>query len=186
MYIVRRAAISLIALPVVLACSSSSRPTSEACVPGASSACTCATGEAGVQTCLLGGGGFDQCACTGVPPIDSGSDDAGSASDAGDDDAQDPEDGASNDSGEDASVDSGDGDDSGDACGNCASTECSSQVSACDNDSACVTFANCLEYCGSDNATCDTGCESIAGSTAVDEASALGSCLSASCSTQCQ
>lgn len=57
------------------------------------------------------------------------------------------------------SVDDGDdtGTGDGDACDSCLESECSSEITACDSDTNCVCWLNCLGN-GGDQTSCQTEC----------------------------
>jgi hypothetical protein len=64
----------LLALFLVVGCSSSEDATLSQCVPGASQACACTDGKSGAQKCNAAGT-FDACVCTGTDAsVDTGAD----------------------------------------------------------------------------------------------------------------
>ncbi len=56
--------------------------------------------------------------------------------------------------------------DSGDACETCQTTYCSSQISACSAETACIDTVNCINACASGDMTCPQTCVDTYGSTA--------------------
>jgi len=55
--------------------------------------------------------------------------------------------------------------DTGDACETCQTTYCSSEISACSAEPACIDTINCINACSSSDSMCPQGCVDTYGST---------------------
>ena len=71
------------------------------------------------------------------------------------------------------------------ACGACTASSCCSQVTQCKADSNCTSLVSCLQNCAAGDTTCQNSCQTEFPS-GVTNFNAFSSCLSNSCSSQCQ